>query len=506
MIRFGYFPSNAELGITNQYNGFDFNRQLKYLVKDGVFATPLNTPSDYLQVMADTGMQVKVMPGAGNFFNTWFESDTEEILTLDVGSASDRIDLIVVEVNKTPTVLNSSIKVIKGTPGAAPVAPSIIRTSYIEQYTLAQIYVRANATVIYQTNITDKRGSADCPWVTSLIQQVDTSTLFLQFESSFWEWFNNVKETLSTTTLMRKYSGSINTTIENQVEIEIPISVYNSVLDILQVHIEGRILREGIDYIKNGFNSITLANPLPVVNTQVYFEIFKSVDGSEAESIAALLYNLQNAFDKAKVTKDDGTDKITIVSNLATEVLNAGVGFHTLQVPSTITGMPVDNKIWRGFASFTSVTKGYILLTSEDGDVYTITYNSGTWHPWRCLYKHNIKMEYSHTSGALLNAATTIPLSKNISNCQNGIILHFAKYGSLNDMNFAYHLPKVRYTGKAWNGESICIEMPYEFSADGNTRNTCMKKLNIFDNQITGFAGNAIGVNSNMALVGISEY
>lgn len=506
MIRFGYFPSNAELGIINEYRGFDFNRQLKYLVKDGVFATPLNTPSDYLQVIADVGMQVKVMPGAGNFFNTYFESDAEEVLTLDASDTSDRIDLIVVEVNKTPTVLKSSLKVIKGTPGAAPVAQPIVRTTYIEQYTLAQIYVRANTTAIYQTNITDKRGSADCPWVTSLIQQVDTSTLFLQFESSFWEWFNNVKETLSTTTLMRKYTGAINTTIENQQEIEIPINVYNSVLDILQVHIEGRILREGIDYVKNGFTSITLTYPLPVKDTQVYIEVFKSVDGSEAESIADLLYNLQNAFNKTKITKDDGTDKLTIVSNLATEVLNAGVGFHTLSIPSTLANMPVADKRWRGFASFTSTVNGYILIVSEDSDVYIINYKDGAWHPWRCLYQHNVKMLYSHVSGSWMNAATTIPLSKNISNCANGIVLHFAKYGSVDDMIFHYHLPKVRHTGDTWSGQNICIEMPYEFSADGATRNTCMKKLNISDNQITGFAGNAIGVNSNMVLVGISEY
>lgn len=505
MIRYGYFPSDTELGIKNEYNGFDFNRQLKYLVKDGVFATPLGTPSDYLQVLADTGMQVKIKAGAGNFFNTWFESDTDELLTLEVGGTQDRIDLIVVEVNKTPTVLSSSFKILKGTPGVNPVAPTITRTSYIEQYTLAAVYVRASSTVIYQTNITDKRGSADCPWVTSLIQQVDTSTLFLQFETSFWDWFNNVKETLSTTTLMRKYTAYTYTTIENQTDITVPISEYNSVLDILQVHVEGRILREGVDYIKNGFSSIRLATPLPLVNTQVYFEIFKSVDGSDAESIATLLYQLQDRVDKSIITKDDGSDKLTIVSNLSQEILNAGVGFHTLYIPSSIANMPITGKVWRGWASFTSASEGYVTIISEDGDIYTITYDGG-WNGWRALYQHNVKMLYSHTSGSWLNAETIVPFGKNLSNCPNGIVLHFAKYGSLGDMNFAYHLPKVRYTGNAWNGENICIEIPYEFSADGTTRNTCMKKLYVYDNRLTGYAGNSVGVNSNIVLVGISEY
>lgn len=504
-IEFGFFPSNTALGIKNEYKGFKLNQQLKYLVKDGVFATPQNTPSDYLQVMADTGMKIKIMPGAGNFFNTWFESTEEESFTLDSGDTLNRIDLVVVEVNKNPTVLRSEFKIIKGTPATVPVAPGIVRTNYVEQYPLAAILVRAGAVDIYQANITDKRGSADCPWVTSLIQQVDTSTLYLQFEDSFWTWFNNIKDTLSTTTLMRKFTGAVYTTSANQVDITVPISEYNSVLDILQVHIEGRILREGVDYIKNGFNSIVLATPLPVVNTQVYFEIFKSVDGSDAESIASLLYSLQDKVNKSIVTKADGSDKLVIVSNLAQEVLNAGVGFHTVTVPSTITNMPVDGKTWRGFASFASADKGYILLTNDDGDVYIINRINGAWNPWRCLYQHNVKMLYT-SSGNLMNANFNTTFSKALSNCHNGYVLHFAKYGSIDDMIFHYHLPKVRHDGSKWSGQSICIEMPYEFSADGVTRNTCMKKLNIFDNQITGYAGNSLGVNANMVLVGISEY
>jgi len=505
MIRFGYFPSNTELGINNEYNGFDFNLQLKYLVGNGVFATQHGTPSDFLQVYAHNGMQVKIKPGAGNFFNTWFESDEEEILTLDSGDTSDRIDLIVVEVNKNPTVLKSEFKIIKGIPASSPVEQSIVRTTYVEQYPLAAIYVRANTTSIYQTNITDKRGSKDCPWVTSLITQMDTSTLYLQYQESFWNWFNNIKDTLSTTTLMRKYTGFVHTTVENQIDIEIPVVEYNSVLDILQVHIEGRILREGVDYSKTGFSSISLTNALPVKNTLVYFEIFKSVDGSDAETIASLVYDLQTRVNNGAITKVDGTDKLTIVNNIATEVLNAGVGFHTLYIPSTIANMPINNKVWRGYASFTSATKGYIVIISEDGDTYTINYKEGSWSPWRCIYQHNVKMLYTSV-GNLVNATFDTTFSKALSNCANGYVLTFAKNGSINEMNFHYHLPKVRYDGSKWNGQSICIEMPYEFSADGVTRKTCMKKLNIYDTRITGFAGNALSDNANMVLIGINEY
>ena len=37
--------------------------------------------------------------------------------------------------------------------------------------------------------ITDRRGSSDCPWITSLIYQVDTSTLYDQWAAAYEEYF-----------------------------------------------------------------------------------------------------------------------------------------------------------------------------------------------------------------------------------------------------------------------------------------------------------------------------
>lgn len=290
----GFYPSNVELGIINEYSGYEFGKILNHVITDGVFATPSGTPSNYLQVVASTGLVVNVLPGAGRFLGQWYESDSNITFVLDGETSRNRIDLIVVEANKSPDVLRTSIKVIKGTPSAVPVAPDVIDSDVIKQYPLAKISITANVATITQSAIEDLRGIAPTLWVTGLIQQLDTSTLWTQWSTAFAEWFDNVKETLVTSTLMRKYTGYNYSTTENQTTFEVPIQQYNSVLDILQVHIEGRILREGVDYVKNGTTGITLTLGLPVVNTLVYYEVFKSVDGSDAESIATLVYNLED--------------------------------------------------------------------------------------------------------------------------------------------------------------------------------------------------------------------
>lgn len=502
--RSGFYPSNPSAGIINEYKGYEVGNVYKRIISNGVFANNEGKPSDDLQVIANGGLSVKLKPGEGIFLNQWYVNDADILFSLDSESSLNRIDLIVIEANKTASVLTTKAKLIKGTPAAVPVAPQVTDSDTVKQYPVASIKITGGVSAISQSAITDLRGIAPTLWITSLVQQVDTTTLYNQFSTAFWEWFDNVKETLVTTTLMRKYTGYTNSTYENQKEFVVPISQYNSVLDILQVHVEGRILREGVDYVKNGTTSITLTTGLAVTGTLVYMEIFKSVDGSSAEDIAQLLYNLEDRVNASIITADNGSDKLTIVSNFGTEILNKGVGFHTLFVPSNITGLPVDGKVWRGFSSFTSATRGYVLIISEDGDVYTINYNNG-WGIWRALYQHNVKMLYTST-GNTLNATNTTTLSKALSNCNNGWVLHFAKIGAIDEGVFHYHLPKVRYDGSKWNGQAVLIEIPYEFSADGTTRNTCFKKLYITDNTIKGYAGNTSGVNVNVGLVGITEY
>lgn len=491
----GFYPSNRDAGIINNYTGFDFINVYKNIICNGIFAKVGNM----LKVESTGGMNIVVKSGEGIFLNQWYANDEDLPFVIDTDS-SNRIDYVVIETNKTASVLKTYARVIKGEASAIPVAPTLIDTDTVKQYPLAKIRITGGVSTITQSAITDMRGKAPTLWITGIIDQIDTSTLYDQYQTAFWEWFDNVKETLVTATLMRKYSGVAYTTIANQNIIDVPVSQYNPNLDILQVYVEGRILTETVDYnIRTDGSRIVveLNYVLPVVNTEVHFDVFKSVDGSDAETYVERLYALEQRVGKSMITNDTGSDKVTIVSSFGSEILNAGVGFHTLYVPSNITGLPVDGKVWRGWCSFTSATKGYVLVISEDGDVYAINYNNG-WSVWKALYQHNKKILYSSATGNSLSSATTITPVKSLSNCANGWVLHFN--------NFHYHLPKVRYDGTLWNGQYILIEMPYNMSDDGSTRQTCMKKIIVTDTTLTGVEANVLSVNTNVRLWGITEY
>lgn len=285
-ITYGFFNSvNGD----RTYDADDISKYFLKLISNGVFATPATA----MQVTTSSGMTVSVSSGWGFIDCRWINNDTSYLLTLDEADVVlNRIDRIVLRLDYGNRMMGIYIR--KGIPASAPVAPTLQRVEgQIWELSLAQINVSGGATAITQADITDERANTNvCGWVTGLIEQIDTTNLFAQYDSAFNSWFSQIKQTLSTTTLVRQYNSLYVTTTQSETIIPIDIPVYNETLDVLNVYINGLRLIEGTDYTA-GATSITLANALDVVGTEVAFEVLKSIDGSEAESVIDMVYQLQ---------------------------------------------------------------------------------------------------------------------------------------------------------------------------------------------------------------------
>ena len=148
-------------------------------------------PSTGMQVLANNGMNLQIQPGKC-FINGYFGLVEEggEIVSIEPADTNyNRIDRIVarwdLEIRKIiPFVL-------KGEPASKPVAPSLTRNSNIYEIALADVAVKANTTAITQANITDRRlDTSLCGIVSGVINQVDTTTLFNQYQA----WFEERKQ------------------------------------------------------------------------------------------------------------------------------------------------------------------------------------------------------------------------------------------------------------------------------------------------------------------------
>lgn len=172
------------------YASEDMNRPYRRVVGNGVFATQFGEPSTDLQVFtASDGMNIIVKKGEGIFNNKWFENPTDLIITAPKNnSIIPRIDSIIVRVDMTRNNRDGSIVYVEGIENENPTPPSINTNEDIIEYRLANINIAPGTNTILQENITDCRGSSECLWVTGLIKQVDTSTLFVQYQ----EWYKRV--------------------------------------------------------------------------------------------------------------------------------------------------------------------------------------------------------------------------------------------------------------------------------------------------------------------------
>ena len=187
MVTYGFFDS---IDGDRRYSADDISNFFLKLISDGVFATPANA----MQVQATSGMTVKVSPGWGFLKCKWINNDADCFLTLDQSDMIlNRADRIVLRLNRDTR--NIEIAVKKGTPAENAYAPELQRDETIWELSLAYVYIWAGQTEITQADIADERGYTDvCGWVTSLIQQIDTTNLFAQYDAAFWNWFNSTKD------------------------------------------------------------------------------------------------------------------------------------------------------------------------------------------------------------------------------------------------------------------------------------------------------------------------
>ena len=152
-----------------------------------------------LQVTAATpaAMSVNLLAGRAWINGYWYSTDTTIPLSLELSDAvNPRIDSIILRYDISARAITA--EVITGTPSASPVAPSLVRNADYYDLKLAEIRVNAGAITIAPSMITDTRPNSDvCGWVSGLIDQVDTTALFEQFQAALNEFIANETTTFA---------------------------------------------------------------------------------------------------------------------------------------------------------------------------------------------------------------------------------------------------------------------------------------------------------------------
>ena len=245
-IKYGFFNSVSG---DRLYNADDVSGYFKGLIGDGVYEDYL----DALRVVSNNNHRVIVKPGRAMIEGHYIENteDYEVIVTQRDLPAWNAISVVLDREHRQGVIV-----LHEGVASSNPVKPVPAERSDYKEMILAYVYTPAGPGIISQSQIEDTRADSNlCGWVTGLVKQVDTSTLFAQwqaayaeFYASFQSWFETLTQELTVNEYIKAYdkvsaAGSLTATIS----LDMDGYTYEA-SDIVNVYSNGFELIPGFDY------------------------------------------------------------------------------------------------------------------------------------------------------------------------------------------------------------------------------------------------------------------
>lgn len=173
------------------YNAQQMSEIFDGLITEGVYEAVGNK----LAVQPNDGMTIQINTGRGFVGKHWVKNDSIYTHTLEPSDVLlNRYCAVCIRADDTDSVRNA-VPYFKYSEFATnPVKPTMVRTEKITERCLAYIYIKAKAKAITAADIEDTRGDTNlCGWVTGLIDQVDTTTLWEQYKAE-WNTFMDANE------------------------------------------------------------------------------------------------------------------------------------------------------------------------------------------------------------------------------------------------------------------------------------------------------------------------
>ena len=174
------------------YTAEQFAYYFSKFIGNGIYALP----SSQLQVYQNSAKNMSVNVSIGDaYINGYFYKNTTVVnLPVEIASGSyDRIDMVVLRWNKLTRSIN--LAVLKGAENAQATAPTLTRNENTWELCLAKLLINRAIIGITDSLIQDTRGDTSlCGFVHGVVDQVDTTTLWNQYQAKFEEQFQRYEQ------------------------------------------------------------------------------------------------------------------------------------------------------------------------------------------------------------------------------------------------------------------------------------------------------------------------
>ena len=162
------FPFDAVLSdgvYDREFTSDDFASYFRKIMSNGVFVGVGNA----LEVIADNNSMFLTVKDGATFINGRVREWTaeQEIRLANSDASFNRIDAVVVRLDLINR--NITLEVLQGSPSAVPTAPTLTQTEDVFELCLAEVSVKTGVIALTSADITDKRGTSLCGYVSSMV-------------------------------------------------------------------------------------------------------------------------------------------------------------------------------------------------------------------------------------------------------------------------------------------------------------------------------------------------
>lgn len=261
MITSGFFES---VGTDRTYYADSFNNFFEGLIAaNGIF----ENVDEGFGVTPGGNLTLNINSGKAMVNNHWVKNNAVEVIELTAAhNVFNRWDMITLRWDSTTR--DVTLNVTTGEAASTENKPEPLRNTTQYEIVLAYIYLPANIAEITAANITDCRYDTElCGVITGLIKQVDTTSIYRQYESKFialteqfaaWQteqqaayaaWFAALTSELNVNTqLSRTVANHITTREDGTQYVDVPAALNYADGDILDVYVNGVLLIPNTDY------------------------------------------------------------------------------------------------------------------------------------------------------------------------------------------------------------------------------------------------------------------
>lgn len=176
-----------------EYDAEQFAEYFANFISNGVYANPANQLKVVFDDSSSKPFVVIVRKGKAYIDGYWYELTEDMEITIPANTKPYAIkDVVCCTLDKTERKVSIVLK-----EDVTSDYPANNNTQH--DLVLSTILIQPNASKLNAEDITDKRPDKTyCGFVTGMVDQIDTTELFKQYDDAFQNWFNEMKDQLST--------------------------------------------------------------------------------------------------------------------------------------------------------------------------------------------------------------------------------------------------------------------------------------------------------------------